>query len=85
MTFPFSGYEIINLGRSEPVLLIDMIACLEEALGKKANLVYKPVVTGDMPYTCASIAKAQQLLSYQPKTPLSDGIAKFVAWYKQQL
>lgn len=84
MDFPFSGYEIINLGRSEPLVLKDMIACLEQSLGKKAKPLFKPVAIGDMPYTYASIDKARQLLSYEPSTSVAQGIDEFVTWYRNR-
>ncbi len=80
--FPFSGYEIINLGRSEPLVLSDMIACLERALGKKAKLVFKPIAIGDMPYTYASIDKARELLGFAPSTSFEQGVNQFIAWYR---
>lgn len=83
MQFQFNGYEIINLGRSEPVILIDMIRALERALGKQAKLVHKPFQVGDMPYTYADIERAKKLLNYNPATALEAGIKRFVDWYKQ--
>lgn len=83
MEFRGSGYEIINLGRSEPVLLMDMIHSIESALGKTAKLVHKPFQTGDMPYTYASIDRAKALLGYAPRTSFDDGIRQFVEWYRQ--
>ncbi len=79
-----SGYEIINLGRSEPVVLLDMIRSIEQALGKEAKLVHKPFQIGDVPYTYASIEKARQLLGYNPKTKFDDGIRQFVEWHRNQ-
>lgn len=78
-----SGFEVVNLGRGEPVYLKEMVACIENELGKKARIEHKPVVTGDMPYTYASIDKARELLGYEPKTSFAEGIAKFVAWHRQ--
>jgi UDP-glucuronate 4-epimerase len=83
MSFPFSGFEIINLGRGQPVLLMDMIHRLEELLGRKANLVYTPPVTGDVPNTFAGIDKARSMLAYNPATSLADGLVEFVAWHKK--
>jgi UDP-glucuronate 4-epimerase len=77
-----SGFEIINLGRSEPVILMDMIHCLEKHLGKKANIIHKSDQVGDMPYTYADIRKARSLLGYNPNTSFDKGIEEFVRWYK---
>lgn len=77
-------YEIVNLGRSEPVILRDMIAALERALGKKANIIERPEQVGDMQYTYADIEHARKLLGYEPKVDFETGIAHFVEWYKQE-
>ncbi|MGD9682012.1 MAG: SDR family NAD(P)-dependent oxidoreductase [Candidatus Obscuribacterales bacterium] len=76
-------FEIINLGRSEPVVLKDMIACIEKSLGKKADIVHKPMQKGDVPNTFAGIERARQLLAYQPSTGIEEGIDAFVAWYRE--
>lgn len=76
------GFEIVNLGRSSPVTLSEMIACLEAALGKEAKVVRKPMQAGDVPYTYASIEKARSLLGYEPQTSLPDGVKSFVEWYR---
>lgn len=83
-TYKSPGYDIINLGHAHPVELIEMIAHIEAALGKPAYKVHKDLQTGDMPYTYAGIAKAKQLLKYNPKTKFPDGIKNFVNWYKEQ-
>ncbi len=75
------GFEIINLGRSEPVKLLDMILTIEKNLGKKAQLVYKPMQLGDVPNTFAGIEKARSLLGYAPSTPFEQGVRAFVNWY----
>jgi UDP-glucuronate 4-epimerase len=85
MEAQLSGFEIINLGRAEPVVLMDMIKSIERALGKEARIVHKPFQTGDVPYTYASIEKARQLLGYNPKTPFDEGIKQFVDWYRARL
>ena len=59
MIYNLPGYDIINLGRSEPVELLHLIHCLESALGKTAKLITKEPQMGDVPYTYANIDKAQ--------------------------
>ncbi|MDZ4834340.1 MAG: SDR family NAD(P)-dependent oxidoreductase [Candidatus Melainabacteria bacterium] len=78
------GFEVINLGRSEPVRLLDMIAELEKHLGKKARLVYKPMQTGDVTNTFAAVDKAKQILDFEPNTSFEDGIREFVKWYRSR-
>lgn len=77
----FCGFEIVNLGRSEPVLLMDLVHLLEEGLKKKALIEYKPMQIGDMPYTYADIAKARELLNYSPSYSFTKGINNFIDWY----
>jgi UDP-glucuronate 4-epimerase len=76
------GFEVINLGRGEPVDLVDMIRTIEKALGKKATIVHKPMPAGDVKNTFAGIERARSLLGYEPQTSMAEGIAKFVAWYQ---
>jgi UDP-glucuronate 4-epimerase len=77
------GYEILNLGRSQTVTLLELIALLESALGRKARIRFQPAEPGDMPITCADVTRAHQLLGYEPKIPLHEGIVKFVDWFLQ--
>lgn len=81
MEVPFSGWEIINLGRSEPVVLMDMINLIEKYLGKKAIIEHKPFQMGDMPYTFANIEKARRVLDYEPNYSFEEGIKNFVEWF----
>ena len=75
-------FEVFNLGNSQPVRLEELIKQLERTTGRKASQEQKPPQPGDVPLTWADIRKAGRLLSYQPKTPLPDGLDKFVAWYR---
>ena len=75
--------QTINLGHSEPVEIRQLIAMLEEALGRKANIDHKPPTPGDMPVTFADLGKAERLLNYRPKVPFADGVREFVAWFRK--
>jgi len=75
-------YEIFNLGNNRMVELCYFIECLEQELGVKAQKDFLPIQAGDVPKTCANIDHAKQLLGYNPKTGIEDGIRSFVAWYK---
>ena len=77
-------YEIINLGGGEPVSLSQMIKTIETTLGEKAILDRKPMQKGDVDKTVSDISKAQRLLGYNPQTRFSDGIAKFIKWWKNK-
>ncbi len=75
------GYEIINLGRGEPVLLKDFVGFIEQLAGRKANLVDEPMTAADVAYTYADISKAQKLLAYDPKVSVHEGVERFWKWY----
>ena len=74
-------FDLFNLGESETIQLKDLIAGIEKALGRKAKINLLPEQPGDMPVTCADISKARRLLGYNPTTPLSVGLPKFVDWF----
>jgi UDP-glucuronate 4-epimerase len=79
------GYEIINLGRGEPVLLADFVETLEYCAGKKARLKAMPMGHADLKYTYAGIGKAEKLLGYFPKISFEEGIQRFYSWYSQHV
>lgn len=78
-------YEIINLGGGEPISLKEMIATLEECLGKKAIIELKSMQPGDAEKTICNWQKAHRLLGYVPQTDFKHGIAKYAAWLKERL
>ncbi len=75
-------YEILNLGNSSPISLIDMINTIGEVLNVKPNIKQMPMQPGDVERTYADISKAKELIGYEPKTSFEDGIRIFVEWYK---
>jgi UDP-glucuronate 4-epimerase len=77
------GYEVINLGRGEPILLADFVALIEEQAGRRANLVPAPMMDADIAYTYADISKARRLLRYDPAVSVQEGVARFWNWYRQ--
>jgi UDP-glucuronate 4-epimerase len=74
-------FDIFNLGENQTIALTDLIAAIENALGRKAEINYLPEQPGDVPLTCSDISKAQRLLSYRPTTPLAVGLPRFVEWF----
>lgn len=76
------GYEVINLGRGEPVLLLDFVQIIERQLGNQSEMNSEPMPAADIPYTFADISKARQLLGYEPKVSVEQGIASFLEWYQ---
>ncbi len=80
---PF-GYEIINLARGESRPLLEFVAAIERATGKKAKRRLLPKQAGDVDTTAADISKAKRLLGYRPRTGIAAGVRAFVAWYREQ-
>ena len=74
------GYEVFNLGNSQPVLLRDMIATIERAVGRAAIIQEQPEQPGDVPITFAAIGKAQTMLGYRPTTGFEDGVRRTAEW-----
>ncbi len=75
-------YRLYNIGNSQPVDLMTMIETLEKALGKEAEKRLLPMQPGDVPETSADVRDLVRDVGYRPQTPLADGIARFVAWYR---
>ena len=79
---PFA-YEVFNLGNSEPIELMDFIGIIEEELGREAQKNLMPLQPGDVLETSADIGKSKDMLGFSPKTPIREGIKKFLAWYRE--
>jgi UDP-glucuronate 4-epimerase len=76
-------YEIINLGESRTVELQELIALLEKALDRNAEIDRQPPQPGDVPQTFADVTKARRLLGYDPRTQIEEGINMFVEWFRE--
>ncbi|PKO98440.1 MAG: epimerase [Bacteroidetes bacterium HGW-Bacteroidetes-9] len=70
------GYEILNLGNSDTISLIDLVHNIEETLGEKAIIEWQPMQPGDVEITFADISKAQKLIGYKPDYPVKKGLQK---------
>jgi len=77
------GYNIFNLGESQTVPLRDLIALIEKALGKKAEVEELPEQPGDVPITYADITTARRLLGYDPQVGIEEGVQRFVQWFRE--
>lgn len=78
------GFEVINLGNSNTVKLIDLIRLIEITTGGKGQLKFVKNQPGDIFITYADIRKARKMLKYLPKTNIKEGLVKFVKWYKEK-
>jgi UDP-glucuronate 4-epimerase len=75
------GYEVINIGRGEPVLLADFVRGIEALAGRAAPVKSEPMMRADVSYTYADIGKARKLLGYEPKVSVAEGAKRFFDWY----
>ena len=78
------GYEVVNLGGHETITINQMIARLEERIGKKANIEYHPFHKADMLSNHADVSKARQILEWEPQVDLEEGMGRLVDWYMQE-
>lgn len=76
-------YRLYNIGNSEPNELMDLISELEASLGRKAEKIMVPMQMGDVPATWADVDGLVRDVGFHPGTPLKEGIARFVEWYKE--
>ena len=75
--------RIYNIGNHQSEPLMKMIEVLEQAIGAKAEIKFAPMQPGDVAETYADITAAQQDLGFSPSTPITEGIPKFVDWFRQ--
>jgi len=75
-------HAVFNIGNHESVELETFIATLERLLGRTALRDYRDMQPGDVPATYASIDRLRAATGFAPRTPLAEGLAKFVAWYR---
>jgi UDP-glucuronate 4-epimerase len=75
-------HRVLNIGNHRPEKLTDFIAAIEEALGMKAIQDLQPIQPGDVPATYAETTALRALTGFAPATPLRQGIAEFVKWYR---
>jgi UDP-glucuronate 4-epimerase len=79
---PVAPYRVVNIGNSDKVRLLDFVDAIEDCLGKKAIRNYMPMQMGDVPATWADASLLQRLTGYRPQMDVRDGIARFVAWFR---
>ncbi|WP_282026925.1 NAD-dependent epimerase/dehydratase family protein [Limimaricola cinnabarinus] len=79
---PVAPWRVVNLGHGAPQRLGDFIAAIEAATGRRARRNALPMQPGDVPATWADTRLQEALIGPLPKTPLDEGVARFVAWYR---
>ncbi len=76
-------YRVFNIGNQDPVALGEFIATIERALGLEAIKEYKPMQPGDVVATHADVSALAAWTGVSPRTPLAEGIGRFVEWYRR--
>ena len=74
--------RLYNLGNNVSEPLMRFISILENALGKKAEIDFQPMQTGDVPETYADITESQRDFGFEPKTSIDEGLPRLVEWYR---
>jgi len=75
-------YRLYNIGNNQPIELMHFINCIEKTLGKTATKNFLPLQPGDVPLTYADIDCLARDTGFRPQTPIEEGIARFVEWYR---
>jgi len=75
-------YRVFNIGNHDPVPLLDFIACIEDALGRKAEKNLLPLQDGDVPATYADVDALKEWVGFAPATDIRTGVGRFVDWYR---
>ena len=75
-------FRLYNIGNAAPVKLLEYVEALEDALGRKAERVLLPMQPGDVPDTSADVSELEAAVGYRPRTPVREGVGRFVDWYR---
>jgi UDP-glucuronate 4-epimerase len=77
------GYRVFNIGNHDPVRLLDYIEAIEDALGIKAQKNLLPMQQGDVLDTYADVSALEAWTGFRPRTPVKEGVRRFVQWYRE--
>jgi UDP-glucuronate 4-epimerase len=78
----YAPWRIFNIGNNQPVKLMRYVEVLEQCLGRKAIVDLLPMQPGDVRATIADVSDLERAVGFRPRTPVEEGVAKFVSWYK---
>ena len=79
----WAPHRVFNIGNSNPTPLLDYIEAVEDALGITATKEFLPMQPGDVPATAADTSALEAWTGFKPNTPVKEGVAQFVAWYRE--
>jgi len=74
-------HEVFNIGNHRPVTVLEFVRLLSEHMGVRAELQFLPMQPGDVPMTCADVSRLRARVGFEPSTPLSEGLKRFVDWF----
>ena len=77
---PAAPHAVFNVGREQPVRMLDFIGILEEKLGRRARIAFQPMHAGDVPLTCADTRTLRDWVGFAPATSLEEGLGRFRDW-----
>ena len=77
----YAPWRVHNIGNSEPVDVSEVVRLIEAAVGKTAVRELWPMQPGDVPETCADVGDLERAVGFRPKTPIGEGIGRFVEWF----
>jgi UDP-glucuronate 4-epimerase len=75
-------WRVYNIGNNKPIELLEVVRLLEKAIGKSAKRELLPMQPGDVPATYADVDDLAREVDFRPKTPISEGIGRFIEWYR---
>ena len=76
-------WRIYNIGNNSPVDVLEVVKILEQSIGKKAIRELLPMQPGDVPATFADVDDLMRDVGFKPSMPIAEGVARFIAWYKE--
>jgi UDP-glucuronate 4-epimerase len=79
----WAPHRVFNIGNSNPTPLMDYIEAVEAALGITATKEFLPMQPGDVPATAADTSALETWTGFKPNTPVKEGVARFVSWYRE--
>jgi len=79
----YAPYRIYNIGNNSPIELLTFIETIEKCLGKTAEKNFLPLQAGDVPATYADVDDLMNDVGFKPATPIGEGVARFVQWYRE--
>ena len=78
----WAPYRLYNIGNHRSVSLMDYIEAIEACLGRKAEKEFLPMQPGDVAATNADVSELQRAVGFAPRTPVTEGVRRFVDWYR---